>query len=193
MGTITKWNVFFVLVVSLIFAVCVGGIGPSPAFGWPFASGWMTGGGSIFSSIDGSPVVYGGQVALDGRVTHGFVVHCEPRRSDNLEVVDHSTGLNFHLTDLLVAECIDNPELEPNPPGAAFDTFVGAGPGRCKGGLAGNHWTDCWIEFTFTDNGEPGCQADFADIAISFEQGGTPFFSIAGFVNCGNHQAHDGF
>jgi hypothetical protein len=49
MGTITKWNVFFVLVASLALTVSVGGIGPSPAFGCDFAEGWMTGGGVVSS------------------------------------------------------------------------------------------------------------------------------------------------
>jgi hypothetical protein len=46
---------------------------------------WMTGGGSIFA------VEYGGEQ----RITHGFVVHCSPRNSDNLEVNDHGTGGRF--------------------------------------------------------------------------------------------------
>ena len=52
---------------------------------------WMTGGGSIFD--EEGEAVYGG---LD-RVTHGFVLHCDPRRSDNLEVNDHGSGQSFHL------------------------------------------------------------------------------------------------
>ena len=67
---------------------------------------WMTGGGSIFA------VEYGGEQ----RITHGFVVHCSPRNSDNLEVNDHGTGWHFHMDDLTSAICIDDPAITPNPP-----------------------------------------------------------------------------
>lgn len=145
------------------------------------------GGGSIFAY---PALAYGGQIALDGRVTHGFVVHCTPRHSDHLEIVDHVTGLNFHLTDLIYTECSDNPEIEPNPPDAAFDTFYGEGVGRCK--LPSGHWEPCSISFEFTDGGERGgCLRDTAYIAISYGSGN--LFVIGGDVDCGNHQAHDGF
>jgi hypothetical protein len=123
METIKKWNVFFVLAASLVLTVSVGGIGPSPAlacdcgYGCDHEKGWMTGGGSIFA-VDDS-VTYGGSFAGDGRVTHGFVVHCTPRHSDNLQIVDHAINQGFHLTELIYAECTDDPTIEPNPPNAA--------------------------------------------------------------------------
>ena len=194
MGTITKWSVFWVLVVGLALTVPLGGIGPSPALGCDLTKGWMTGGGSIFFTTNGAEVQYGGQSGPSGRVTHGFVVHCTPRHSDSLEIVDHSTGFNFHLLELTQATCSDNPLIDPNPPGAAFDTFQGAGIGRCKMPSA-KSWQPCYIEFIFTDAGEPGCLGDFADIKITAgsEPGGGVLLSIDGYVDCGNHQAHDGY
>lgn len=188
METITKWKVFFFLVASLALTVSVGGIGPSPAFACDYANGWMTGGGSFFYY---PTLAYGGQVGSTGRVTHGFVVHCTPRHSDNLEIVDHSTGLNFHLTELTYAVCSDDPGIDPNPPDAAFDTFYGEGVGRCKM-PSDNQWQDCSIRFTFTDGGERGgCIRDTASIEII--NGNGNLLIIGSDVDCGNHQAHDGF
>lgn len=188
MKSITKWNLFSVLVAILALSVSVGGISPSPAFGCEYTNGWMTGGGSIYAY---PTIAYGGQVGSTGRVTHGFVVHCTPRHSDNLEIIDHSTGLNFHMKDLTYAECWDDPGIEPNPPDAAFDTFHGWGDGRCKI-PPDNQWQTCSIEFIFTDGGERGgCIRDTAYINISAESG--DLLIIGGVVDCGNHQAHDGF
>ncbi len=187
MKSITKWNLFSVLVAILALAVSVGGISPSPAFGCTYENGWMTGGGSFFYV---PTIAYGGQVGSTGRVTHGFVVHCTPRHSDNLEIVDHSTGLNFHLTDLLYAECWNDAGIEPDPPDAAFDSFYGWGEGRCR--MPGDKWQTCYIEFVFTDGGERGgCIRDTASIQISNGNGG--LLIIGSDVDCGNHQAHDGF
>jgi len=54
------------------------------------SSCWMTGGGSIFD--ESGEVIYTGD-----RNTHGFELHCTPRRSDNLQVNDHASGQSFHL------------------------------------------------------------------------------------------------
>jgi hypothetical protein len=138
---------------------------------------WMTGGGSIFET-DGNVVDY------SGRVTHGFVVHCDPRNSDNLQVNDHASGQSFHMEELTSATCIDDPNLEPNPPDASFDTFVGEGTGRCK-----QPDRDCTVQFIFTDGGEVGgCVRDTALITVSDANG--VVFSVSGDVDCGNHQAH---
>jgi hypothetical protein len=155
-----------------------GGTGPSPALAEPIGAGkdncWMTGGGSIFD------VDYDG-----GRVTHGFVLHCVPRNSDNLQIVDHATGQTFHLESITSAICMDDPAIDPNPPGAEFDTFVGEGTGRCK--LPDR---PCIARWTFKDSGETeGCPRDFAMIEVT-EANGDPVFSVSGEVDCGNHQAH---
>jgi hypothetical protein len=192
MATITKWTGIIVLVAGLALTISVWGIGSSPAFGCDYANGWMTGGGSIFYGFDGkASAEYGSQLGSDGRVTHGFVVHCTPRNSDNLEIVDHLTGLNFHLLDLTATACKDDPNIEPNPPDAAFDTFEGWGVGRCK--KTSGRWQPCSIHFIFTDGGERGgCLRDTAYILIQDQSLNTLLY-IDNDVDCGNHQAHDGF
>jgi len=117
-------------------------------------------------------------------VTHGFVLHCDPRRSDNLQVVDHYINESFHLQELWSAHCSDDPGIEPNPPDALFDTITGVGFGRCR-----QPARDCVVYFTFTDGGEPGgCVRDTADIQV-FDDDGL-VISVTGDVDCGNHQAH---
>jgi len=159
--------------------VVAGGLALTLGVGVAFAvrsNCWMTGGGSIFD--ENGEVVYG------GRVTHGFVLHCEPRNSDNLQVNDHVSGQSFHLEEVTSANCSDDPGIEPNPPDAFFDTYVGTGTGRCK-----QPERPCTIRWTFTDGGEPGgCVRDTAFIEVS-DAGGV-VFTITGDVDCGNHQAH---
>jgi hypothetical protein len=139
---------------------------------------WMTGGGSIFAAQ------YGGEQ----RITHGFVVHCTPRNSDNLQVNDHGTGWSFHLGDLTAAICIDDPALEPNPPDADFDTFVGEGDGICRN--VGGQSRLCTVTFTFTDGGERGgCIRDTAIIEVR-DENDVALINVSGEVDCGNHQAH---
>lgn len=162
------------LPVSLAAATAIAGPG-----GGARNDCWMTGGGSIFS------LQYGGQP----RITHGFVVRCDGSKS-NLQVNDHAdSGWNFHLADLTAAICIDDPALEPNPPDANFDTFVGEGVGTCKN--VGGESRGCVIRFTFTDGGEiGGCVRDTAIIEVrDFDD--NPLISVSdGYVSCGNHQAH---
>jgi hypothetical protein len=173
------------LVLAMSLALTVGGTGPSPALaggdGGPFKDCWMTGGGSIFDS-NGHEVEYG------GRVTHGFVLHCTPRNSDNLQVVDHASNTSFHLQTLTYASCEDDPAIEPNPPEATFDTFVGEGTGICR--QPGGNNFPCTARWTFTDGGEVGgCVRDTALIVVRNLAGGV-VFSVSGEVDCGNHQAH---
>jgi hypothetical protein len=166
-----------VLVLLTSVMLIGGGTRPAPAVAEPTGGGrdncWMTGGGSIFD------VEYG------GRVTHGFVLHCVPRNSDNLQVVDHVSGQSFHLERLISATCPDDPAIDPNPPDAVFDTFNGMGEGRCK-----QPDRPCIATWTFTDGGERGgCVRDTAFIEVR-EANGEPVFSVSGDVDCGNHQAH---
>jgi hypothetical protein len=188
MNTIKKRRLLksavLVLAMSLVVTAYLGGIAPSPALagggaghGGPFKDCWMTGGGSIFDRYE-----YG------GRVTHGFVLHCTPRNSDNLQIVDHAINTSFHLQTLTSATCEDNPAIEPNPPDATFDTFMGVGTGRCKqpGGID----FPCTATWTFTDGGEVGgCVRDTALIVVR-DENGAEVFSVSGDVDCGNHQAH---
>ena len=133
---------------------------------------WMTGGGSIFDAD--------GMVEYTGRTTHGMVLHCDSRNPNRLEI--NWEGNQFHLTSLNAAMCPDTAGIEPNPPGAAFDTFQGMGEGRLNGVPGAT------ISFTFTDAGEPGVN-DTAEITI-FDPDGWQVLNIAGPLTFGNHQAH---
>lgn len=135
---------------------------------------WMTGGGSVFNIENGLEVEY------DGRATHGFIVHCDTRNPNNLQV--NWGGNRFHLRDLTSAACPDTPGIEPNPPDASFDTFIGMGYGRYNGEPG------AFISFTFTDAGEPGV-ADTAEIAI-WDAAGNQVLAVSGDLMYGNHQAH---
>ena len=144
----------------------------------PRSQCWMTGGGSIFAAEYG-----GGQ-----RFTHGFQLDCVPRRNDTLQVNDHGTGWNFHLDDVTSAICIDDPGLEPNPPEASFDTYVGQGNGICRN--VGGEARSCWATWTFTDGGEiGGCLRDTAIIEVR-DNDDNLLIGVSGDVDCGNHQAH---
>ena len=133
---------------------------------------WMTGGGSIFDSA--------GETIVEGRNTHGFVVHCDPRNSDNLQI--NWEGNRFHLTSLTGAMCIDDPLLTPETPDAQFDTFIGMGEGRL------NNVNGYGIYFVFTDDGQPGV-GDTALIIIT-DPNGVEVRNIEGSLTFGNHQAH---
>ncbi len=134
---------------------------------------WMTGGGSIFDTN-------GGVIEYSGRTTHGFVVHCDPRNSDNLQI--NWEGNRFHLTDLGYAICTDDPALTPESPDAQFDTFMGMGTGRLNNERGATVW------FLFTDDGQPGV-GDSAHIIIT-SPGGDVVLDVEGFLTFGNHQAH---
>ena len=132
---------------------------------------WMTGGGSIFDTVE---------VTWTGRTTHGFELHCDRRNPNNLQI--NWGGNRFHLETLTSAVCTDDPTIEPNPPGASFDTYDGAGDGRYNG--APGYCAD----WRFTDAGEGG-SGDYADIRIS-DCAGTTVLSVQGYLTYGNHQAH---
>jgi hypothetical protein len=134
----------------------------------PEANHRMTGGGSVFTT-DGT------------RVTHGFEIRCDaddPRQ--NLEI--NWNGNRFHLLDMVTAECTDDPTLNEAPPVAGFDTYHGTGTGKYNGDLGAT------IEFTFTDDGEPGIH-DHADITVR-DASGTIVLQVSGYLEKGNHQAH---
>lgn len=132
---------------------------------------WMTGGGSIFDTIE---------VEYTGRTTHGMVLHCDTRNPNKLEI--NWEGNRFHMTSLDSAMCPDTAGISPNPPDAQFDTFIGMGTGRLNGDPGAT------ISFIFTDAGEPGT-GDTAEIYIN-DPYGNPVLSISGPLTFGNHQAH---
>jgi hypothetical protein len=136
---------------------------------------WMTGGGSIFDTDT--------MVEYTGRTTHGMVLHCDTRNPNRLEI--NWENNIFHLTSLNSAMCPDTAGIDPNPPDAAFDTFIGMGEGRLNGDPGAT------IYFTFTDAGEPGT-SDTASILI-MDSGGTEVLEISGLLTFGNHQAHSNY
>ncbi len=132
------------------------------------AGGRMTGGGSVFKS-DGE------------RVTHGFQIRCdETDFRQNLEV-NWNGGDNFHLLEMTSAVCPDT-ALDERPPTAGFDTYEGTGTGRYNG------VDGATIEFTFTDDGEPGI-ADSAEMIIR-DASGAVVLTVSGPLRRGDHQAH---
>lgn len=138
------------------------------------APGRMTGGGSQFT--------VGGV-----RVTRGFTIHCDITLSNNVEI--NWEGHRWHLDKPLTsAICIDDPAVEPAPPPAPFDTFVGEGWGRL------NNVDGSFLRFTFVDSGEPGGRNDRATIRV-WAPGANPLtdapvLSVDGFLDRGNLQAH---
>jgi hypothetical protein len=139
-----------------------------------FVPGRMTGGGN--------------QVRVDGtKVTRGLTLHCDITLSNNLEI--NWPGANkWHITrPLLSAECIDDPDFNPFPPAAPFDTFIG----EATGSLNGVEGSIC--RFKFIDNGEPG-STDQAYISIwavgADPEVDVPVMVVGGVLDGGNLQAH---
>ena len=139
------------------------------------ALGRMTGGGK--------------QINFEGvAVTRGFTIHCDITLSNNLEV-NWTGGNHWHLDKPITsAVCIDDPAVEPAPPPAPFDTFIGEGIGRLNG-VDGS-----FVRFTFVDAGEPSGNGDTAAIDIwapgADPATDDPVLSVSGPLEGGNLQAH---
>lgn len=136
--------------------------------------GFMTGGGR-FADEAGD------------RVTHGFRLECDTSDGPNRLQVNWGAGNSFHLEELAAAACTNDPEIEPAPPNAAFDTYEGEGMGRLKVGKNRQMGT---AEWTFTDAGEPGVGNDTATLTIRDENGNVVLQAPTSTLNGGNHQAH---
>ena len=139
----------------------------------PLTGGRMTGGGR--------------QITVGGvKITRGFTIHCDIILSNNLEI--NWPGHKWHLTKPLTsATCIDDPAIDPTPPPAPFDTFIGEGLGKLDG-VGGS-----FVRFTFIDAGEPGGKNDKAQIQIY--SGGDPSTPLVldvplSLLDNGNLQAH---
>ena len=101
--------------------------------------GRMTGGRNL--RVDGAHVR-----ASSG----GFTIHCDITLSNNIQV-SWPGGNKWHLDKPIdKAVCIDQDGIDPTPPAAPFDTFIGEGIGKLNG-VDGSE-----IRFTFIDAGEPG-------------------------------------
>lgn len=142
--------------------------GPRPHCEFPL--GRMTGGG--------------GQLTIgDVYVTRGFTLHCDITLSNNLEV--NWPGNKWHLDKPIeYAECTDQPDVNPEPPPAPFDTFYGEAVGSLNG-VDGAR-----IQFQFQDAGEPGGRNDRAWIKI-FDPAGNLVLDVPwSYLDHGNLQAH---
>lgn len=130
--------------------------------------GRMTGGGSMFMP-DGT------------RATHGFELRCDrfdPRQS--LEV-NWDNGVNFHMTELVSVDCLDDPDIDPGQPETDMDTLAAYVVGRCDDVEGATAY------FTFQDAGEPGV-LDYVEMRIYGCPSGD--FLAYGLIDRGNHQAH---
>jgi len=125
----------------------------------------------------------GGSMADESgaKVTHGFELQCNIAKTpSNLQV---NWGENkFHLESLDSARCSDNENYSEGSPVAGIDTLIGEGTGRLNGESGAT------VEFTFSDQGEPGKTADTASIVIR-DSGGSIVLSINDSLVRGNHQA----
>lgn len=125
----------------------------------------------------------GGRLEIpDMIVTHGFELHCDVTDLPNNLEVNWDGGNRFHLGELTVVRCLDDPSIEPSPPNAGFDRYEAHGTGSYNGEDGAT------IYFEFTDAGEPGTN-DIAFIIIH-DAAGNEVLSVNASLDQGNHQAH---
>jgi hypothetical protein len=134
----------------------------------------MTGGGH-------APTV----IPAGDEVHHGFTLRCNASDHPQRLEINWGQGNSFHLTTLTSAQCLDDPSVEPDPPSAGFDTYIGSGTGRLKGGETGT------AEWCFLDAGEPGTP-DRIQVVVR-DSSGTIILLFVDEFNQGNHQAHGQF
>jgi len=135
--------------------------------------GRMTGGGSV---------VIGTETAK--RYTHGFELQGKLGAGpNNFQYNDHSLNGNFKLESVTSVSLSDDPAINPNPPGASFDTLELSGSGRWNG-VSGYI-----IVLKVTDAGEPG-RNDSLSVIITNPAGDVVVSQVSGKLSSGNHQAH---
>lgn len=132
----------------------------------------MTGGGELITGSKKAGV----------SVTHGFELYCDAGSAPNNFQVNWGKGNKFHLDSILSSYCWDDPDIDPKPPVASFDSYIGTGTGYLNGAPGAT------IELYITDAGENG-KNDFADIVIR-DADGNIVINISGNLEKGNHQAH---
>ena len=133
----------------------------------------------------------GGQIQIgDVYVSRGFTIHCDITLSNNVNVNWDSGNYHWHIDKPLTsATCIDDPAIDPAPPPAPFDTFIGEAVGSLNG-VDGS-----FIRFVFIDGGEPSARTDRAGIQI-WAPGDDPDVDAPmlnlplSFLDHGNIQAH---
>jgi hypothetical protein len=143
--------------------------------------GISVGAGNAVASGNGRFIGIGSLGTNDNpRVIHGCFIHSSVEQLPNILVVvwgrDH-----FRMTVLTQVECSDDPAIDPGSPHANFDTIHGWGEGKYNGA------SGYYVEFIFTDAGEPG-NVDWGWIKITDSNTDT-VMEVAGFMHFGNHQA----
>jgi hypothetical protein len=144
--------------------------------------GRMTGGGSIITDSNDSGVPPG------TRITHGFELHCDANRKPNSLEINIHDPINgaFHLDNLTSATCYYDPSINPAPPPASFNTYLGKGTGKY------NNTPGASAEWTFTDAGEPGINDRIKRLKITDANGNVIVYvpEPGHTLTFGNHQAH---
>jgi hypothetical protein len=151
-------------------------------------SGRITGGGSIFATVDGVP---------NTRITHGFELRCDPSDPRQSLEINWAGGNNFHLEKLINSVvCFDDPlSSPPPPPGTVFDTYAGNTLFQGHLGFHGFGYAvgtgicnklPATIYFILVDNGEPGT----TDVAEYHITGGCTLNVGPANLDKGNHQFH---
>lgn len=127
----------------------------------------MSGGGSVHAT-------------RDEWITHGFTLHCDPDAPPNSLDIEWPGG-RFHLEAMTSSLCTDDPAIQPDAPGAPFDTCRGAGTGRY------NDEEDATVEWTFTDAGASGVE-DRAVMTVR-DAAGEVLLDVSATLTYGNHEA----
>ncbi len=144
-----KWTVFRIATLAVLGAAAIL-LTLSPALAWEEVHGRMTGGGSVICNSNPCIESEGGTDPT-GRVTHGFEVHCTPSDGpNNLEINDHIGSNRFHLDSVDTVFCYTEEGIDPKPPVAGFNTYLGYGTGSWNGTPGAS------IIFKLLDAGEPG-------------------------------------
>jgi hypothetical protein len=135
-------------------------------------NGRMTGGGGKVTSAANEPVTY------------GFTLHCDITLSNNLEI--NWPGNQWHLDKpITLANCQDDPAIEPHPPVAPFDTFNGEGLGSLNGAPGSK------VVFTLIDDGEGSKSGDKVALKVYAPDGVTVVLDVPlQLAPDGNIQAH---
>jgi hypothetical protein len=150
--------------------------------------GRVTGGGSIFDTVDGVP---------NTRITHGFELRCDPNDKRQSLEINWAGGNNFHLEKLINSVvCFDDPATQPPPPpGTLIDTYAGNTLFNGQTGYHGFGYAvgtgicnklPATIYFILIDAGEPGT----GDVAEYHITGGCTLNVGPAFLDKGNHQFH---
>jgi hypothetical protein len=170
---------------------------PLPAFGPPGKLYTVTATGTDFAGNVGTatPVTYTvfeitpkttgrmtGRGKLAGSSTDAeFTLRCNG--SPNQLDVEWSGGV-FDLTSIDQIYCWDDPRFSEGNPEAPIDSLWAIGKGKLKNGKPAT------IEFTLTDQGEPGNGRDTLSFVIRDASGAVVLSSAGKLTGGGNVQAH---